>query len=103
MDDKLCNEQNELMLLKLHEDLSTMMNKARHLLTITLSPDDTARLICYAVEIRRLLEDLERKQIWSHDDAIGRSLSDITQQLLDLEGRLKEKRNDGSRTIGRKT
>jgi hypothetical protein len=97
MDDKLCNEQTELMLLKLYEDLSTMMSKARYLLTITLSPAEMARLVHYAVEMRRLMESLERKQVWSHDDAIGRSLSAITRQLLDLEGRLKEKRNDGLR------
>jgi hypothetical protein len=89
MDDKRCNEQNDLMLRMLYEDLSTMMSKARHLLTITLSPDETAQLVHYAVEIRRLMESLEHKHLWSPDDAIGRSLSDITQQLLDLEGRLK--------------
>jgi hypothetical protein len=97
MDDKLCNEQNELMLLKLYEDLSTMMSKACYLLTTKLSPIEMAQLVHYAVEMRRLMESLERKQVWSPDDAIGRSLSEITQQLLDLEGRLKEKRNDGLR------
>lgn len=94
MDEKLYNEQYELMLSQMHEELCSLLNRTRYLKTMAPSPAELKQLVRYAAEIRHLLVELERMQFWSQDDALGRSLSELKLQFLDLEGRLKETRND---------
>ena len=95
MDGKLCNKKNELMLPQLYEDLSTLMSKVHNRMILPLSSIEMKQLIHYTAEIRHLLGELERMQVWSNNDEIGRSLSELKRQFMDLEGRLKEQRNDG--------
>lgn len=94
MDGKLCNEQNGLVLTKMHEDLCSVLNTMDRLTTFRLSPAEQDQVVCYTVKIRYLLADLERMQFWSQDNAIGRSLSGVARRFLELEGILKEQRND---------
>ena len=94
MDEKLCNERYELVLLEIHEGLCSLLSRTRRLKMISQFPDELEQMIHYSTEIRRLIVELERMQVLSQDDALGRALSELKSQFLDLEGSLKEQRND---------
>jgi hypothetical protein len=96
MDEKLCNERYELMLSEIHEELFSLLNRTRRLKMISQFPDELEQMVHLSTEIRHLLVELEHMHVWSQDDAIGRSLSELKLQFLDLEGSLKEQRNDRS-------
>jgi hypothetical protein len=91
MDRKLSNERHEQELTEIHEGLCSLLNR-----TSRLTPDlgEIEGMVHCSAEIRRFIVELEQMQVLSHDDALGRSLSELKSQFLDLEGRLKEQRND---------
>lgn len=91
MDRKLCNERYELVLSEIHEELCSLLSRTSH---IAPNPDEIEQMVSSSAEIRRLIIELERMHVLSHDDALGRSLCELKSQFLDLEGRLKEQRND---------
>lgn len=91
---KQCNERYKLVLSEVHEGLSSLLSRTRDLKKAAPSTAEMEQMVRYSAEIRLLLDTLERMQVWSQDDALGRSLSELKRQFLDLEGRLKEQRND---------
>ena len=88
---KLRNERYEQELTEIHEGLCSLLNR-----TSRLTPDlgEIEGMVHCSIEIRRLIVELEHTQVLTHDDALGRSLSGLKSQFLDLEGRLKEQLND---------
>lgn len=94
MDNNLCNERYKVILSQMHEGLCSVLSQTRHLETITPSPAEMEQLVLCVAEIRQMLVELERMQFWSQGDALGRSLSDLKRRFMDLEGSLKEQRND---------
>ena len=94
MNRKICNERYEQVLSEIHEGLSSLLSRTRGLKTMDQSPAELEEFAHIAAEIRQLLAELERMQVWSQEDALGRSLSELKRQFLDLEGRFKEQRND---------
>jgi hypothetical protein len=94
MNRKLCIERYELVLSEIHEGLCSLLRQTRGVKTMDQSPAELEQMISYAAEIRHLLAELERMQVWSQEDALGRSLSELKRQFLDFEGGLKEQRND---------
>ena len=94
MDRKLCNERYEPVLSEIHEGLRALLNKTSRMNTLSRFTGELEQMVCCSTEIRRLIIELERMQILSQDEALGRSLSELKRQFLDLEGRLKEQRND---------
>jgi len=94
MDDNLCYKRYERMLSQMHDGLCSVLSQMRYLKAVTPSPAELEQLVLCVAEIRHMLDELERMQFWSQADALGRSLSDLKRRFLDLEGRLKEQRND---------
>ena len=93
MDRKLRNERYGQELTEIHEGLCALLSRTSRL---TPGPGEIEEMVHCSTEIRGLIAELERMQVLSHDDALGRSLSGLKSQFLDLEGRLKEQRNDRS-------
>jgi hypothetical protein len=91
MDRKLSNERYELVLTEIHEGLRSLLSRTSRL---TPGPGEIEEMVHCSTEIRHLIVELEHMQVLSQDDALGRSLSGLKSQFLDLEGRLKEQRND---------
>lgn len=100
MDKKLCYE---LVLSEIHEGLCALLDRTRNLNMQYQSPGELDAFVRIAAEIRHELAELERMSVWPVDSALGCSFSDIRRQFLDLEGRLKEQRNDCSSAKGTST
>jgi len=94
MNRKLCNERYELVLSEIYAGLCSLLSRTRGLKTLGQSPVELKQMINGSAEIRQLLSELECMQVWSQEDALGRSLSELKRQFLDFEGWLKEQRND---------
>lgn len=101
MDKKLCNERYELVMTEIHRELCSLLNWTRSLKEISLHPEKLELMVLGSAEIRSLIAELERMQVLSQDNALGRSLSELKRDFLDLEGSLKEQRNDRLRERGR--
>lgn len=88
----------EVIAAMIHGDLLSLLNRSHRTLTgCHLTNPEIECLTRYVAEIRRLLGEMESLHVWSEDEVTGCSMYSVREQFLDLEGRIKELRNDSER------